>query len=243
MEALWSLLQIAAWMGLFAALDRGITALRLQRPYYAVHTLHNAAVTALTLTDVTTSFTRFHEVQTLPINWQAVYLVYALHFYHTALYWRTFRFDDWLHHGLMIGVALPLGGLVPAGPLMGFSLFFTTGLPGGISYGALWAERNGWLDRHTEKRISQAVNVWIRAPGCVAHGALTLALTLSAPSSVGALQWIGLLEAALTTWNGLYFMEQVVASSTLSRIESAAPARGSNTVPEANRLAGPLPAQ
>jgi hypothetical protein len=235
MDTLLSALQIVAWMALFAALDRGLTALRLQRPYYAVHTLHNAAVTALTLTDVTTSFTRFYEVQTLPINWQAVYLVYALHFYHTALYWRTFRFDDWLHHGLMIGVALPLGGLVPAGPLMGFSLFFTTGLPGGISYGALWAERNGWLSRSAEKRISQAVNVWIRAPGCVAHGALTLAMTLASPQGAWtALQWIGLLEAALTTWNGLYFMEQVVAASTLSRKESVAPAHANNRDPEAN---------
>jgi hypothetical protein len=211
--------KITALMATFAALDRALTALRFQRPYYAVHVIHNVAVTWLTWPDIVTSVTRFQDIQRLPLNWDAVFLVYALHFYHTALYWRAFRFDDWLHHLLMIGVALPLGCLVPAGPLMGFSLFFTTGLPGGIGYAALWLERNGWLSRLREKQVSQAVNVWIRAPGCVAQAALTLAVTLSSPLTTASplLCWVGIVEAVLNAWNGLYFMEQVVTSATKTR--------------------------
>lgn len=217
LQLLVSVLQVATLTALFAAVDRGLSALRLQRPYYAVHVVHNLAVSVLTWSDVVATVTQISTIQSLPITWPAVYLVFALHFYHLLVYWRTFRFDDWLHHGLMIGVALPLGCLMPAGPLMGFSLFFTTGLPGAIGYGALWAERNGWLSRLREKQISQAVNVWIRAPGCVAHGVLTLVVAL-APASASTnpwLWWVGILEAVLTTWNGLYFMEQVVVASTL----------------------------
>jgi hypothetical protein len=240
MEYIAPIAKIAALTVTFAALDRAITALRLQRPYYAVHVIHNLAVTALTAPDLITSVTRLPESQSLPINWEAVYLVNALHIYHSILYWRTFRFDDWLHHILMIGVALPLGCLVPAGPLMGFSLFFTTGLPGAIGYAALWAERNGWLSRLWEKRISQTVNVWVRAPGCVAQGALTLAVTLSSPLSptYSFLWWVGLIEVALNVWNGLYFMEQVVVASTTTRIREAAPA-GANNRGQAD---GPRPA-
>lgn len=228
--------KITALMATFAAMDRVLHALRFQRPYYAVHVLHNAVVTALTWPDLVTTVTRLADIQRLPLNWDAIYLVYALHFYHTALYWRSFRFDDWLHHALMIGVALPLGCFVPAGPLMGFSLFFTTGLPGGIGYAALWAERNGWLSRLHEKRISQLMNVWIRAPGCVAQAALTLAVTLSSPlTSVSAfLWWVGIVEALLNAWNGIYFMEQVVVAATLTRTAADAQGGANNRGPVPN---------
>ena len=229
MDVLIPVAHITVYMASFAALDRALTVLGFQRPYYAVHVLHNLAVTAVTWPDILATFTQFHvpAILSQPVSWQAVYMVFALHFYHTALYWRAFHFDDWLHHGLMIGVALPLGSLVPAGPLMGFSLFFTTGLPGAIGYGALWLERNGWLSRLREKQISQTVNVWIRAPGCVAHGALTLAAALSSVGG-GWLWWVGILEAILTAWNGLYFMEQVVVSATKANIGGGAPAGVNN---------------
>lgn len=236
MDVLIPIAKITVALASFAALDRALSALRFQRPYYAVHVIHNAAVVALTWPDLVTSVTRFQDIQRLPLNWDAIYLVYALHFYHTALYWRAFRFDDWLHHVLMIGVALPLGCVVPAGPLMGFSLFFTTGLPGGIGYAALWLERNGWLSRLREKQISQAVNVWLRAPGCVAQAALTLAMTLSSPLTTTSplLWWVGIVEAILNAWNGLYFMEQVVVAATLTRTESGVRAGANNRGPEAN---------
>lgn len=208
-----SVINIVLLTSLFAAADKGIAALGLHRPYYAVHVIHNAAMFALTAGDVKDSFTRLYDIPTLPIKWPAIWLCFALHLYHLLLYWRTFRFDDWLHHGLMIGIALPLGCIIEgAGPLVGFSLFFTTGLPGGIGYAALWLERNGCLRRATEKRIGRFVNVWLRAPGCVAHAALTVAVMLSNPSPPHWQLVGGLLTAALTSWNGLYFMEQAVAS-------------------------------
>lgn len=209
------LFYILVMTGSFAALDKLITSAGFVKPYYAVHTLHNAAIVALTAPDVRDSFLQL----AVPMNWTAVQLCYALHLYHTALYWRTFRYDDWLHHITMVVVALPLGCAAgtagTAGPLIGFSLFFTTGLPGGVSYAALWAERNGWIGRATEKNTNRLMNVWIRAPGCVAQAALTVASVLSQPAIP---QWqvvIGCVDAAFVAWNGLYFMQQAVVAHAL----------------------------
>jgi len=215
------LFYILVMTGSFAALDKFITKVGFAKPYYAVHTLHNAAIVALTAPDVRDSFLQ----RSAPMNWSSVQLCYALHLYHTALYWRTFRYDDWLHHITMMVVALPLGCAsgagtgagtgTAAGPLIGFSLFFTTGLPGGVSYAALWAERNGWIGRAAEKNTNRLMNIWIRAPGCVAQAALTVASVLSQPAIP---QWqvvIGCVDAAFVAWNGLYFMQQAVVASAL----------------------------
>jgi hypothetical protein len=219
-HVLYSLLATTAFTVAFAALDRIILAVRLQRPYYAVHVIHNAIIVALTATDVRDALVAAEPAKTptLPVNWWAVYCCYALHLYHTILYWSTFRFDDWLHHGLMIGVSLPLGCVASSGPLLGASLFFTTGLPGGISYATLWLERNGVVSRATEKTVNQATNVWLRAPGCVAVASLIAQAILLHPESVHEWQGVaGLVCAALVGWNGLYFMQQAVESGVLSR--------------------------
>jgi hypothetical protein len=211
----------AAVTAVFAALDRAFTALHFQRAYYAVHVIHNAAIVALTAADVQEAFLAAEPAKTssLPIAWSAVYCCYALHLYHTLLYWRSFRFDDWLHHILMICVTLPLGCAAPSGPLLGMSLFFTTGLPGGISYGALWLERNGWLSRQVEKSVNQRVNVWIRAPGCVATATLISQSVLVQPGAATSWQGVaGLVCALLVGWNGLYFMQQAVESGTQTRL-------------------------
>jgi hypothetical protein len=126
------------------------------------------------------------------------------------MYFEKLRFDDWLHHALMIGVALPLGLMVPAGPLMGMSLFFTTGLPGGIDYVLLTLVRNGCLAPELEKRANVAIQVWIRSPGCVAAAALIVHQAFTHPEATAFYKIVSLLTAALNYWNGQYFCAQVV---------------------------------
>jgi hypothetical protein len=213
-----SIASVTALTYLFAVLDRWIASGGYAKPYFAVHVLHNAAIVAAAASDVLVSFTDFGRLTERPVSWSAVYLCYALHLYHCLLYWRTFHMDDWLHHGLMIGVALPLGSTVPAGPLMGMNLFFTTGLPGGVSYALLFAEKNGWITQAVSRRWNARVNLWIRSPGCVAQAALTLAVILS---SAEATKWetaVALAVAALTLWNGQYFMEQVVSANAITAV-------------------------
>lgn len=210
-------LSVGSLMYMFAVLDRWITHGGFQKPYFAVHVLHNAALTAVSASDVLVSFTDFGNLSSHPVTWPAVYLCYALHFYHCLLYWRSFHYDDWLHHGLMIGVALPLGCSVSAGPLMGMNLFFTTGLPGGVSYALLFAEKNGMITRAASRRWNARINLWLRSPGCLATATLILVSILSNPSTPWQ-AFVAVAVAALTAWNGQYFMEQVVSANAITQV-------------------------
>lgn len=191
-------------------MDRLLTITGLPGVYYLLHSIHNGIIVYLTASDVWGTLTNFLHVGDAPNNMEALRWVFALHFYHILLYWRKFRFDDWLHHALMIGIALPLGGLLPAGRLLGYSLFFTTGLPGGIDYLLLFLARNNLVGRHVEKWVNGWLNVWIRSPGCASHASLTVAF-LSMNPSQDTIAWFGaFLTAMLNYWNGQYFMFQVV---------------------------------
>ena len=126
-----------------------------------------------------------------------------------------FRFDDWLHHILMIGVALPIGAYLPSSTLIGYSLFFSTGLPGGIDYALLFGVRNGWLAPLTEKRINRWLSEWVRSPGCASHAAFTIAYAfIMATGIYGQMFWLSVIPAVLMYWNGQYFMNQVVVDYT-----------------------------
>ncbi len=222
---IWALqaTMLASMTGAFSFVDRAFRDGGYTRPYYAVHVLHNLLMMGVTVTDVWWSFTHVNDALTIPVNWFAALLCFALHFYHIKDYWRSFHSDDWLHHSLMIGIALPLGLMVPAGSLLGLNLFFTTGLPGAISYAVMFAERNGWIQRATEKRWSVIANVWLRSPGCAAHAALATAVLLSCPTATWGQQLAGGLIAALTYWNGQYFMQQAVEAAVRARLNIVHP--------------------
>lgn len=203
------LLLTGAFFQTFVLMDAALRRYQFQNPYYAVHAIHNALIVALTAPDLWITLTDFKHLDHYDPNWTAAYLCFALHFYHIWVYRASLRFDDWLHHGIMIGLALPLGLTVPSSTFMGFSLFFTTGLPGGVDYALLFGVRNGWIDRLTEKRINKELNVWIRSPGCVAHAVLSILFLCTYANNAYALQTLA--TAALVGWNGQYFMQQVVA--------------------------------
>jgi hypothetical protein len=189
---------------------------QLEGIYYLLHSIHNAGIVYLTGSEVVNSLTNFNYILNGTKNLIALQLVVALHMYHIMLYFRKLRFDDWLHHILMIGVALPIGGYVDSKSLLGYSLFFTTGLPGGIDYFLLFLTRNNLFNRNREKEINAWLNTWIRSPGCISHATLTVLLTSTNFESLSFTWFCGILVAALTYWNGQYFMRQVVENNTLT---------------------------
>jgi len=210
---LQAIAQLTIFFGTFIGLDRLITKAQWNNPYYAVHAIHNAAIVYTTAPDVYHTFTNLHHLEQYETNWLAVQLCLALHFYHIALYYQKFRPDDWLHHILMIGLAIPLGCYLQAHTLMGLSLFFTTGLPGGIDYAMLFLVRNQLLNKYTEKEINTALNVWIRSPGCQAMAALALANLFSQPTTDLLTTSLSVVPPLLNYWNGQYFMQQVVVDN------------------------------
>lgn len=209
----------------FCAIDRGIDHFGFQGTYYLVHAFHNMLMVRATLGDVITTFTDFHNLEKYEPNYYAASLCFALHFYHIALYYNKLRYDDWLHHGLMIFIALPVGLILPSSTLLGYSLFFSTGLPSILDYLLLFGVRNGWVERMTEKRVNYFLNVWLRSPGCVSHAVLTLAYAFSMTENGGTdsfwqIKTLGLLPPLLMFWNGQYFMAQVVEDYALQNRES-----------------------
>lgn len=208
------LLNVLTGIVLFSGLDSAIQFFGFQGAYYGVHAFHNALIVVTTWSDVVKTFANFDNLNTTIHNHDAIQLCFALHLYHCLLYWRKFRYDDWLHHGLMIGIALPIGCMIPAGALIGFNLFFTTGLPGGIDYASLFCVRNGWMDRMEEKELNRWIQVWIRSPGCQWQVALTVTYILGLYGPWYA-KMLGIVPALLTYWNGQYFMEQVVADHAI----------------------------
>jgi len=205
-----SVLYTAAYIALFSVLDTAIKKRGFEKPYYAVHAIHNALIVYNTAPDVYYSLTEFSHLDAYPTNWPAVQLCFALHLYHFLLYWRSFCYTDWLHHGLMIGIALPIGCLLEAHTFLGMSLFFTTGLPGGIDYILLFGSRNGYVHKETQKRINTFLNVWIRSPGCVAMATLSAAHILARQGDPDLMKALAFIPSVLNYWNGQYFMEQVV---------------------------------
>lgn len=204
------LLNILTGVTFFSGLDRLLTYFNFQGVYYAVHSFHNILLVTSAWKDVVTTFTDFDGIEYVQPNYEAIEFCFALHIYHCLLYWKKFRFDDWLHHILMIGVALPIGCLIPSGTLIGFNLFFTTGFPGGFDYAMLFCVRNGWMGRMDEKEANRWLNVWVRSPGCQWQVALTLAHMFRSYGPWYVKMFV-CIPAVLTYWNGQYFMEQVVA--------------------------------
>jgi len=187
-----------------------ITSLNIQGVYYIVHAIHNAMIVATTLPDVLHAMTDLHNIWDYDMNYFAIYICFSLHFYHIAIYWHKFRKDDWLHHGLMLGVCLPVGYAVDGHCATGMALCMTTGFSGGIDYVLLALVRNGLLDKKIEKRVNTFMNVWIRSPGCMATATLIVAQVLSIPDITPTQRFFALLPGILVYWNGQYFMEQVV---------------------------------
>ena len=184
--------------------------------YYLLHTITNFSVVFLTLKDVMYTYLNFSNFINYPMNYPAMVITFGLHFYHTIWYFKKLRFDDWLHHILTCGIALPLASISNAGSLLGHSLFYTTGLPGGIDYLMLFLNRNGLLSRITEKKVNNFLNLWIRCPGCISQAVLTVVGYNMVGTQLSEYDKItGLITALIVFWNGIYFMHQVVVNYAL----------------------------
>jgi len=185
----------------------------IQGKYYFNHGCANAIITYLTFNEVYLTYTNLLSFTSYPINYHAVCITFALHFYHIIMYLNKLRFDDWLHHILMVVLALPLGIVGNSGFLLGHSLFFLTGLPGCIDYLLLFLTRNNYIEKMTEKKINNYINLWLRCPGCIAHALLSITAFLSTPEYVtlNLIDYISCFFTAVCVyWNGIYFMNQVV---------------------------------
>ena len=201
--------------GLFILLDIIIDKCKINGNYYIIHLIANTIVVYNTMQDMLLSYVYKHDIQSIiPYNNNNLdftkNIIYSLHFYHIIWYFNKLRKDDWIHHIIMILIALPLVELLYPSPLIGHCLFFTTGLPGGIDYLLLIFVRNNIINKMTEKQINNIINLWIRCPGCISNATLSLSNLLL---NYNILSIYEILAASIIIicvyWNGIYFMAQV----------------------------------
>ena len=197
----------------FSLLDKLMEYFNVEGRYYVNHAIANAAIVSLTAKDTFDCYLmKFDATNESLRNPKAI--VYGLHFYHMIMYYKKMRFDDWLHHGLMVGVALPLTEIVPASTILSHSMFFINGLPGMIDYSLLALTRNNYIEKHTEKRVNRLLNIWVRCPGCVMTTGFIL---MNIKNTMSIQQKIAsFVMAGCVYWNGIYFMDQVVRDYELN---------------------------
>ena len=178
--------------------------------YYINHFIGNMIVVAYTADNVIASYTNdnFSDHNLFVAN----SAVYAIHLYHIIWYYYRLRKNDLLHHGIMIGLTLPITNyFLPPDNLLGYCFFFTTGLPGGIDYLLLALVRNNIIRRDVEKEINKQINLWLRCPGCISGSTLIL-YKLSHNYQNYTELFASLFVASTVYWNGIYYMEQIVSN-------------------------------
>lgn len=179
--------------------------------YYLFHFIHNVVISFLTFHNVVDSFDMKLQGEGR-LNDYVLPLIYSLHCYHIVSYSNYFRTDDWLHHILSMGIAVPLTlWLFPSKNLLGFSFFFTTGVPGGINYLNLFLYKNDFITKKIQQRMNVFINSWIRCPGIVMNCAFILQYLYNSHLSL-SIKCYGLVTFAILFWNGVYFQNIVLKS-------------------------------
>lgn len=210
--------QIIIYTTLFIIIDYILTFYNLKGQYYFNHFLVNMTVSILCFDDLILTYTDFNNINNHVIDYNSVSLVFAIHFYHIIIYYKKFVYDDWLHHIVMIFFTLPLALQYNCGSIMGHSIFFVTGLPGGINYFLLFLNRNNLIEKKNQKYINYHLNLWIRNPGCTASAVIMLLYALINYESFYMII-ISFLIIFTNYWNGIYFMEQVVRNYNINYLK------------------------
>jgi len=186
--------------------------------YYLFHFINNLFVTFYTYQNLIDIIFDLYNYQNYITNFNVITMTVALHIYHVISYYKKLRFDDWLHHILMIIIVLPTSIYMNVGSLLGYGLFFLTGLPGGIDYFLLFLVRNNIIDRMVEKKINYYLNIWIRCPGCITHAVFSLIILLRQMNDLSYISYYScLICITIIFWNGVYFMNQVVQNYTINK--------------------------
>ena len=181
---------------------------KVQGKYYLLHSINNTLIVYSTLPDLLYTYSNFFDYYNYDCNYFPSIISYSLHFYHIFVYFKKMRFDDWLHHIIMM-FTLPLALATDPGSLLNHAMFYLTGLPGAINYSLLFLCRNGFVSKIFQKQINNYLNLLIRCPGCLSHVTMSL-LTLGFRDFTPLQTYFVLIQCLIVYWNGIYFMNQVV---------------------------------
>jgi len=186
---------------------------KIQGKYYLLHSINNLLILNSCIPDMMFTYNNFFNYYKYELNYFPCVISYSLHLYHIIVYFNKMRFDDWLHHLVMM-FSLPLALMIDPGSLLNHAMFYLTGLPGAINYFLLFLCRNDYISKMFQKKVNNYLNLLIRCPGCLSHVTMSL-LTLGFRDFAPIQVYCVLLQSLIVYWNGIYFMNQVIVDYNL----------------------------
>ena len=178
--------------------------------WFALHVVGNACVIYYTWSD-------FKHLMSNPISafgriphYEALNITVAIHFYH-ALFFKNLVAIDWVHHILMISIAIesyfcPSAIIIVTNGL----LFFLNGLPGCLDYLLLILVKYDLIRPIREKELNSYLNIWIRSPGVII-GTYNMYLT-TVYTKYDPNQFTSTLIIIILIWNAQYFTYRVIGN-------------------------------
>lgn len=185
-----------------------------QTMYYLVHCVFNVQIIYMTYAAMIASVLDPMYLQTLTYN-TISQAVIGFHLYHTVLYMRFLRTDDYLHHAMTIftNMTAYVWDLQGFGHLITFT---TTGLPGLFYYAPLFLLKNGIIDKNTELLCQYYVGLWMRSIGVLYASFYTLFSLFHGHTTLNDMPLVFVfINTGLMIWNAQYFLMLTIRAKTL----------------------------
>jgi hypothetical protein len=178
--------------------------------WYSLHAMANALVVYYVSADLYNLLVNPIKSFSRTATYSALNITVALHFYH-VVFFRNLTLIDWLHHVLMITIAI-IAYFCPSSVVISTNglLFFLNGLPGGIDYVMLVLVKYGIIRPIREKELNSYLNIWIRSPG-ILIGTHNLYLTIIY-SNYKPYAITKLMAILILVWNAQYFTYRVIGN-------------------------------
>lgn len=135
--------------------------------WFFLHCIINFIIVYYSFNDMITCINNITECYNIKFNNNSIKTFnYAvnLHIYHCIFFKLTK--DDYIHHFIMVLICGTISFFCNS-LLIIYSLFFLSGLPGGIDYFFLYLVKINYLNKISEKKINIFLSGFIRLPGCV----------------------------------------------------------------------------
>lgn len=177
--------------------------------WYVLHCISNACVVWFAWDNFWAIVSHPDNVMQIRPTYSPLNITIALHFYH-MLFFDNLVMIDWIHHILMISIAvISYGYTAPIIVSTNSLLMFLNGLPGCIDYLLLTLVKMKIIDKMTEKHVNIYLNLCIRSPGVIVSTYL-LYLTLQ---KLQEIEWYNqVIVYGILLWNSQYFLLRVIGN-------------------------------
>ena len=179
--------------------------------YFLMHFLFNMYISYNTLNHTLEILYNPYNIQL--VNNYISFCVVVFHIYHIIFYYKDIKSDELIHHIWMVFIILPITWLSYYN-LADASLFFMTGLPGGITYLLLVLKDMKLISSLTEKYISKQLNTFIRIPGSVIVGYIIFINAITTETYL--FQYLLIFCSIGSLWNGIYFGSAIISSYAIA---------------------------